>query len=117
MAGVNCIEAIREVDEEGKIVVISEEHILNYSRPLISYYLGGRIDTDKISFKDEDFYKEKKVNLLLNKKEDSLALYNQISSLNDPFWSNLAQEKIKEINFNSDKISEILNSAQKSEKI
>jgi tetratricopeptide (TPR) repeat protein len=37
---------------------------------------------------------------LLNKKEDSLAVYHQISSLNDPFWSNLAKEKMNEIQFN-----------------
>jgi hypothetical protein len=36
----------------------------------------------------------------LNKKEDSLAVYHQISSLNDPFWSNLAKEKMNEIQFN-----------------
>ena len=36
---------------------------------------------------------------LLDQKEDSLALYNQISSLNDPFWSNLAKEKMNEIQF------------------
>ena len=36
---------------------------------------------------------------LLDKKKDYLALYNQISSLNDPFWSNLAKEKIDAINF------------------
>ncbi len=35
----------------------------------------------------------------LNKRKDSLALYEQISSLNDPFWSNLAKERIEEINF------------------
>ncbi len=36
---------------------------------------------------------------LLDQKEDSLAVYHQISSLNDPFWSNLAKEKINEIQF------------------
>ena len=45
----------------------------------------------------------------LNKKEDSLALYNQIVSLNDPFWSNLAKEKMDEIQFNNDNMSERLN--------
>ena len=69
--------------------------------------------SDKISLK----FKIAQCYLLLNKKEDSLALYNQILGLNDPFWSNLAQEKIKEIHFNSDKISEMLNPAQKSEKV
>jgi len=46
---------------------------------------------------------------LLNKKEDSLALYNQISSLNDPFWSNLAKERIEEINFNREIKNQITN--------
>ena len=45
----------------------------------------------------------------LNKKEDSLALYNQIMSLNDPFWSNLAKERMDEIQFNKDNMSERLN--------
>jgi TolA-binding protein len=45
----------------------------------------------------------------LNKKEDSLALYNQIMNLNDPFWSNLAKERMDEIQFNKDNISEKLN--------
>ena len=36
---------------------------------------------------------------LLNKREDSIAVYDHISNLNDPFWSNFAKEKIEEINF------------------
>ncbi len=36
---------------------------------------------------------------LLNKKKDYLDLYNQISGLNDPFWSNLAKERIEELDF------------------
>jgi TolA-binding protein len=34
------------------------------------------------------------------KKEESLPLYDQVSSLNDPLWSNLAKERIEEFNFN-----------------
>lgn len=45
----------------------------------------------------------------LNKKEDSLAMYNQIISLNDPFWSNLAKERMNEIQFNKDNMSGKLN--------
>jgi len=39
---------------------------------------------------------------LLNKREDYLELYNQISGLNDPFWSNIAKERIEELNFNTE---------------
>ncbi len=86
---------------------------LGYAKKAVTFF-NQAVDTateksDKISLK----FKIAQCYLLLNKKEDSLALYNQILSLNDPFWSNLAQEKIKEINFNSDKISEMLNSGSK----
>jgi TolA-binding protein len=46
---------------------------------------------------------------LLNKKEDSLALYDQISNLNDPFWSNLAKERIEEIHFSRENKKQITN--------
>lgn len=36
---------------------------------------------------------------VLDKKKDYLSLYNQISSINDPFWSNVAKEKIDAVNF------------------
>ena len=39
---------------------------------------------------------------LLNKKDETLAVYQQISKLNDPFWSNLAKEKMEEIQFNKE---------------
>jgi TolA-binding protein len=90
---------------------------LGYAKKAVTFFNQARDaakeKSDQISLK----FKIAQCYLLLNKKEDSLALYNQILSLNDPFWSNLAQEKIKEMNFNSDKIYEILNSDQKSEKV
>ncbi|HOL22562.1 MAG TPA: NAD(P)/FAD-dependent oxidoreductase, partial [bacterium] len=58
VAGINCISGIREIDKNGSIVVVSDENVYNYSRPLISYFLGGRLGEDAISFKGEDFYKD-----------------------------------------------------------
>ena len=58
IAGVSCLEAIREVDNKGKITVISDEKILNYSRPLISYYLGKKLPEEKMAFRNKDFYEE-----------------------------------------------------------
>ncbi len=68
VAGVYCIEAIREVDKRGKITVVSDENIINYSRPLISYYLGGRVTKEEMAFRDEEFYRENEVQLILNRK-------------------------------------------------
>ncbi|MCX7648496.1 MAG: ATP-dependent Clp protease proteolytic subunit, partial [Elusimicrobiales bacterium] len=49
----------------------------NYSRPLISYYLGGRIDRDSIYFKKEDFYRENKVELILEIIAESIDIENR----------------------------------------
>jgi len=63
VAGINCIEGIREFDREGTIIVFSDEEILNYSRPLISYYLAGRLNEDALSFRDKRFYERNNINL------------------------------------------------------
>ena len=43
VAGIANIEAIREYDKTGKITVISDESYINYSRPLISYFLANKV--------------------------------------------------------------------------
>lgn len=55
--------------------------------------VGDKVDEIPIKFKIAGCYRQMK------KKKDSISLYNQIVSLNDPFWSNLAKEKMDEIKF------------------
>ncbi len=57
-AAVVCIEGIRSVDTEGKITVISREDRHVYARPLISYYLEGKTDTERMRYRDTDFYEK-----------------------------------------------------------
>lgn len=64
VAGINCIEGIREFDKSGEITVVSDESI-SYSRPLISYYLAGRVGKNDLFFRGKDFYKVHNVNLML----------------------------------------------------
>ncbi len=66
IAGISCIEGIRRVDKEGEIFLFSDEEILNYSKPLISYYLGGRLKEEQLNFREENFYKESNVRCFLN---------------------------------------------------
>ena len=54
-AAVGCIEGIRSVDAKGKITVISKEPHPVYSRPLISYYLEGKTDTERMKYRAADF--------------------------------------------------------------
>jgi tetratricopeptide (TPR) repeat protein len=37
-----------------------------------------------------------------DKKDESLAIYNQILNLNDPFWSSIVREKMQDIEFNNE---------------
>ena len=57
-AAVGCIEGIRTLDAEGKITVISKEPRHVYSRPLISYYLEGRTDVERMKYRAADFYEK-----------------------------------------------------------
>jgi len=67
-AGIAAIEAIRRVDKDSRITVISDEGYPSYCRCLISYYLAGDVKEDKIFYRSQDFYKDYNIELLLNKK-------------------------------------------------
>lgn len=67
-AGVAAVEAIRQKDKESKVVVVSDEEYFSYCRCLISNYLAGQIQEDKIIYRSDNFYRDNNVELLLNKK-------------------------------------------------
>ncbi len=58
VAAAGCIEGIRSLDPDGEITVISEEDHPVYSRPLISYLLEGKTDTERMKYRPDGFYKE-----------------------------------------------------------
>ena len=66
VAAVGAIRAIRALDQQGNITVISREKHNAYGRPLISYLLGGLIKEKRMSYLPEDFYSQHRINLLLN---------------------------------------------------
>ena len=68
IAAARCIEGIRSADTKGKITVVSEEKHDVYCRPLISYYLEGRTDLEKMRYRDPDFYKKNGCTVLFGKK-------------------------------------------------
>ncbi len=56
VAAAACIEGIRSADSEGEIMVVSREKHPVYCRPLISYYLQGKTDTERMLYRSHDFY-------------------------------------------------------------
>jgi NADPH-dependent 2,4-dienoyl-CoA reductase/sulfur reductase-like enzyme len=67
-AGISTVEAIRNLDKEGEIIIISDEPYLAYGRPLISYWMGGDWETKHMYYRDKAFYDTMNVNLRLNTK-------------------------------------------------
>ena len=61
IAGVSCVEGIRSRDGEGEITLVTAEPFSNYGRPLISYYLEGKTDIPRMSWRGEDFFEKNRV--------------------------------------------------------
>ncbi|MBO4685695.1 MAG: NAD(P)/FAD-dependent oxidoreductase [Lachnospiraceae bacterium] len=57
-AAIGAIEGIRSVSSEDSITVVSKENHPVYSRPLISYYLEGKTDRERMRYRDADFYEK-----------------------------------------------------------
>lgn len=81
--GIAAVEAIRERDKKVKITVISEESYSNYSRPLISYLLGKKVNLEAMPYREKDFYKDNKIELILNKRAAKLDLKQKKVVLSD----------------------------------
>lgn len=71
-AGIAAAESIRQNDASSKITILSDEGYTAYCRCLISYYLAGEVNDEKVVYRPESFYKENNIELLLNKKAVSL---------------------------------------------
>lgn len=71
-AAVGCIEAIRTLDQKGKITLITDEPYHTYSRPLISYWLQGKVDQRHMDYRQESFYKDHNVKCLFSQKAEKI---------------------------------------------
>ena len=83
VAAVGCIEGIRSVDSDGKITVISEENYPVYCRPLISYYLENKTDTEKMNYRSADFYEKQAIEVIYGKKAVKIDFSSKTVDLDD----------------------------------
>ena len=67
-AGISAAEAIRSVDEEGSIMVVSDEPYQTYSRPLITYWLSGKVDGGRMHYKGKKHLNKLGISEVLGKK-------------------------------------------------
>ncbi len=71
-AAVGAVEAIRRVDDRGPITLIAAEPYHTYSRPLISYYLAGKVTEEQMAYRPRDFYIQNGVKTLLGRKAEAV---------------------------------------------
>lgn len=91
-AAIGCIEGIRQVDKLSEIVVISKEKYHTYSRPLISYYLLGKTDLDRMKYRGEAFYKENGCECIFGKAVTKIEAEKRAVVLDD--GSSLSYDKL-----------------------
>lgn len=82
-AGLSAAASIRKNDKNGTISIISSEEYTNYSKPLITYYLAGKVSLEKVYFKSESFYKDNNFKLILGSKVDFLDEKKMLAGLSD----------------------------------
>jgi len=90
--GIGAAEAIRQVDKEGALIIVSEEPYPAYSRPLISKYLAGERTLEGILFRPLDFYDQNNIVFLPGKKVSHLELDHQSAQFED--GEQIAWEKL-----------------------
>ena len=83
VAATGCIEGIRSVDKDSSVAVISEEKHPVYCRPLISYYLEGKTDLEKMNYRADDFYEKNGCSVFYGRKAERIDTKNKTVVLDD----------------------------------
>jgi NAD(P)H-nitrite reductase large subunit len=81
--GIGAVEAIREVDADGLITVVSDEPYPAYSRPEISEYLAGLTTVERMLFRPPDFCEKHGVEAILGVAASRLDLEKRCLELED----------------------------------
>ncbi|HEY81827.1 MAG TPA: NAD(P)/FAD-dependent oxidoreductase [Dehalococcoidia bacterium] len=79
--GIGAAEAIREVDAQGTLVIISDEPYPAYSRPLISEHLAEGCPLERMLLRPADFYERNHIQTFLGKKAERIDLDEHIVKL------------------------------------
>lgn len=64
-SAIGAIEAIRQYDQDNPITLIADEPHPTYSRPLITYLLGGLVSEERMLYRPPDFYQRYEIEPML----------------------------------------------------
>lgn len=82
-AAVGAVEAIRKIDMENSIVIVSSEPYHVYSRPLIPYLLSRKISEEKMYYREKDFYEKNMVTPILGRRVVNIDVEKKKIKLDD----------------------------------
>ncbi len=82
-AAIGGVEGIRRHDRDGEIILMAKEPYATYSRPLISYFLAGKVTTRQMAYRPSSFYKDWKVTPLLGKEVVTIDTEKKLAVLDD----------------------------------
>lgn len=72
-AGNAAVQTLRQDGYSGRIILVSQENRTPYDRPNLSKeYLSGEVQEEWMPLRNDEFYKENEIELLLNKKVGKL---------------------------------------------
>ncbi len=80
---IGAAEAIREVDKQCRLMLISDEPYPAYSRPLISKHLSGERRLDDMLYRPAGFYSQNNIVSVLDQRVNSLVLESHSAELDD----------------------------------
>ena len=83
IAGLSCVEEIRKGDKEMDITLVGREAYPTYYRVKLTKALEEKPELDKILVKKEEWYRENKVNLILNEIVESIDVENSSVKLDN----------------------------------
>ena len=82
-AGINAAKSIRERNNTCNIVMISNESVLSYNRPMLTKSMIAQFDTKHLSIYDEDWYKENNITNILDKNIIDINTEEKVVTLED----------------------------------
>lgn len=71
-AAIAAAEKIRAIDAAGSITMISDEPYHTYGRPLISYYLLGKTDAERMKYRPADFYEHNRIDTIFSTRVEKI---------------------------------------------
>jgi len=82
-AGISAIESIRQIDDQGSIILISKENNQPYSRIMTPEYMTGEVEEEDLFFKGTDVYANYNVETRLGKMVEKVLPEQSMVVLDD----------------------------------